>query len=178
MIRTRVGYTGGSSENPTYKNIGDHAETVQIDFDPAQISYQELLDVFWDSHSPYAQSFSTQYASYVFYANDAQKETAEQVKARREADIGRTLYTPIVPLDTFYLAEDYHQKYNLQLNKTLLNELLSNYAKFSDFVNSTAAARVNGYLAGYGSRSQLLEEIENLGLSAEAQEKLLKRVRK
>src|SRR6056297_3828024 len=65
VIRTRVGYAGGSTEGPTYKMIGDHTETIEIDYDPAVISYRELLEIFFDSHNPYSQSYSRQYASLI-----------------------------------------------------------------------------------------------------------------
>ena len=67
MIRTRVGYAGGTTNNPTYRALGDHAETIQVDYDPTQISYEELLEAFWTSHSPTSRPWSRQYASIIFY---------------------------------------------------------------------------------------------------------------
>jgi peptide methionine sulfoxide reductase msrA/msrB len=62
VVRTRVGYAGGTTENPSYKIIGDHTETIEIDYDPNIISYQELVEIFFDSHNPYTNSYSRQYA--------------------------------------------------------------------------------------------------------------------
>jgi len=70
VVRTRVGYTGGSTKNPTYHSLGDHTETVQIDYDPTQISFEELLDVFWDSHRPTQRAWSRQYMAAVFFHNE------------------------------------------------------------------------------------------------------------
>lgn len=90
--------------------MGDHTESVQVDYDPALITYEELLAEFWDAHRPIRPSRSRQYASIIFYADEAQRIAAEASKRALEAGIG-TLYTEIVPLDRFYLAEEYHQHY-------------------------------------------------------------------
>ncbi len=174
MVRTRVGYAGGTLADPTYYDLGDHSETIQIDYDPTQISYQELLEVFWDSHSPTARSRSKQYASIIFYHDEEQRRLAEASLEREEDRLGKPIFTVIVPFSEFYLAEAYHQKYRLQQQSDLLGEFRAIYPDDEDFVNSTAVARVNGYLAGNGTLDALQAEIESLGLSPEAQEKLLK----
>lgn len=173
MVHTRVGYAGGTLANPTYSDLGDHSETVQIDYDPAQISYQELLDVFWDSHDPAARAWSRQYASIIFYHNEEQRRLAEESLGRVETRLGKPIYTVIVPFSEFYLAEAYHQKYRLQQRADLLQEFRAIYPEDEDFANSTAVARVNGYLGGNGTLDALQAEIESLGLSPAAQEKLL-----
>ena len=176
MIRTRVGYAGGQKDNPTYHSLGDHSETIQIDYDPTRITYTELLDVFWSSHSPTARSWSQQYASLVFYHDEEQKRLAEESRDRLAAELGRPIYTEIVPFDRFYLAEDYHQKYQLRSVKAILSEYQAIYPDPGDFVNSTAVARVNGHLGGHGTLAQLEAEIDDLGLSLAAQEVLRERV--
>jgi len=108
VIRTRVGYAGGSSEDPTYHRIGDHSETIQIDFDPERITYTELLDIFWSAHNPRTPSFSRQYRSAIFVHDERQRRFAEQTKKREETK-GK-IYTEITALARFYPAEDYHQK--------------------------------------------------------------------
>ncbi|MBN1485722.1 MAG: peptide-methionine (S)-S-oxide reductase [Chloroflexia bacterium] len=168
-MRTRVGYAGGSKENPSYYNLGDHSETIQIDYDPRQISYEQLLDVFWNGHSPTTPSWSRQYASLILYHDEEQQRLAQESLARYEARWQRKIHTQIVPLDTFYLAEDYHQKYRLRGQPKLLREIQAIYPRLEDFVNSTAVARLNGYAAGYGSSEQLDQELGRLGLSPEAQ---------
>ncbi len=173
MVRTRVGYAGGSKANPTYYDLGDHSETIQIDYDPTQISYQELLDVFWSSHSPTARPWSSQYASIIFYHNEEQRQLAEAGREREAANRGAPIFTEIIPFSKFYLAEGYHQKYRLQQVPDLLGEFRAIYPEDEDFVNSTAVARVNGYLGGNGTVTALQAEIDDLGLSAAAKDKLL-----
>ena len=109
MVRTRVGYSGGTKEDPTYYSLGDHSETIQIDYDPAQISYEELLIVFWESHHPEWPSLSRQYASVIFYHNDEQKKLALATREREEAIKG-VIHTVVLSFSRFYLAEAYHQK--------------------------------------------------------------------
>jgi peptide-methionine (S)-S-oxide reductase len=167
-----VGYAGGSKSNPTYRSLGNHSETIQIDYDPTQISYEELLDIFWNEHSPTSRPFSRQYASVIFTHDDEQQRLAEETKAREEAERGQALYTEIVPFTEFWLAEDYHQKYRLRQNRDLVSEFTALYPDLEDFVNSTATARVNGYLGGHGTLAQFEAEIDELGLSTEGREYL------
>jgi peptide-methionine (S)-S-oxide reductase len=178
VIRTRVGYAGGAIENPTYHSLGDHTETIQIDFDPTQISYEKLLDVFWNSHNPAKRPWSRQYKAAVFYHNEEQKEMAMQSRDRVAASIKREIRTEIIPFSAFYLAEPYHQKYQLQHHGDFMREFRSMYPRTADFVSSTAAARVNGYLGGHGSFAQLQAELDSFGLSPTASEKLLATVKK
>ncbi len=116
------GYSGGHTKNPTYKEVcsGEtgHAEVVQITFDPAKISYQKLLEIFWAAHDPTSlnkqgNDVGTQYRSVIFYADDAQREAA--VKSKAALATSGTFKTPIVteikPLINFYPAEDYHRDY-------------------------------------------------------------------
>ncbi len=163
---------------PTYHNIGDHTETVQIDYDPNLISYDQLLDVFWNSHKPTRRSMPGQYMKAVFYHSEQQREQAIASKVALEDNIGSIVRTEIVPLRSFTMAEDYHQKFTLKGHKDLKNEMMRIYPRRQDLVDSTAAARLNGYIGGYGSRDQLLKEINSLGLSAEAEQVLTDMIRK
>ena len=110
-MRTQVGYAGGTKKNPTYYNLGDHSETIEIEFDPRKVSYEKLLDIFWESHESTAQPFSRQYASFIFFHTDEQKRKAQESKKQVEAKKGKKLFTEIVQAQTFYPAEDYHQEY-------------------------------------------------------------------
>jgi peptide-methionine (S)-S-oxide reductase len=116
------GYSGGHTENPSYNQVvtgrTGHAEVCQIQFDPEQISYEDLLEVFFDTHDPttlnrQGNDVGTQYRSVIFYHSEEQKEIAERVK--KELDDSDTwknpIVTEIVPLEKFYRAEDYHQNY-------------------------------------------------------------------
>jgi methionine-S-sulfoxide reductase len=173
VIRTRVGYAGGHSVSPNYYNLGGHAETIQIDYDPDIISYGELLDVFWQSHDPTVRPWSSQYAWIIFYHDETQKVLAEETRDREAARRGEPIYTEVMAYDRFYLAEFYHQKYRLQQVDELMAEFEAIYPAEGDFIDSTAAARVNGYLGGHGSLANLRAEVETLGLSPAGQEKLL-----
>jgi len=173
VIRTRVGYAGGTKENPTYYSLGDHSETIQIDYDPTQISYKQLLDVFWASHNPIYKPWSRQYMSIIFYHNEEQKRLAIETKESEEARLGRDIFTDIVPFSKFYLAEDYHQKYYLRRESALMEEFNAIYPATEDFIASTAAARVNGYVGGYGILATLEEEPSIFGLSEAGIKRLL-----
>ena len=176
MIRTRVGYSGGTKRNPTYHDLGDHSETLQIDFDPARVSYERLLEVFWKAHDPASRSWSRQYRAALFFHNEAQKQLALASRDREAARIRGKIKTEILPANEFYLAEDYHQKYYLRQDFVFSTEFRRIFPSEWDFVNSTAAARVNGYVSGYGTMTALKEELDRLGLSEEGKKKLLKRV--
>ena len=122
VLGTRVGYTGGHLANPTYQDVctdrTGHAEAVEVDFDPEKVSYEQLLEVFWDNHDPtqlnrQGPDFGTQYRSVIFYHSEEQKQAALASKAELEAShrYPHPIATQIVPATTFYLAEDYHQQY-------------------------------------------------------------------
>ncbi len=178
MVRTRVGYAGGTTENPTYHDLGDHTETVEIDYDPAIITYDDLLAAFWEGHSPNRPPVSRQYASIIFYHNEEQRERAIASRTAEAERMNMRLHTEIVPAGRFYRAEDYHQKYELRRYRELFREYEEIYPDPEDLVDSTAAARVNGYAGGYGTAEQLEEEIELLGLSPGGQEVLRRLVRR
>lgn len=119
---TKVGYIGGHLPNPTYEEVctdkTGHAEAVEVEYDPDEISYEELLDVFWNNHNPttlnrQGPDLGIQYRSAIFYHNNEQKEIAEKSKQTLDKS-GRyenPIVTEIVPTPTFYNAEEYHQKY-------------------------------------------------------------------
>jgi peptide-methionine (S)-S-oxide reductase len=120
--RVVSGYAGGRVENPTYRQVCEgttgHAEVVQITFDPSEVSYLELLEVFFTIHDPTTLNrqggdVGTQYRSAIFYHTPAQRETAEQaIAAFNAAQVwDAPIVTEVVPLETFYPAEDYHQDY-------------------------------------------------------------------
>lgn len=116
------GYTGGQVENPTYKQVctgqTGHAECLQIVYDPAKISFDELLEVFWETHDPttlnrQGADVGTQYRSGIFYHNAEQKEKAEKYKEalNKSGAFDKPIVTEITPFTKFYPAEDYHQEY-------------------------------------------------------------------
>jgi peptide-methionine (S)-S-oxide reductase len=119
--------------------------------------------------------YSQQYMSIIFYHTDEQRKLAEESKVSQEAGRDRPLFTEIVPAGVFTPAEDYHQKYSLQHEPQLLAELQAIYPRIEDLVASTAAARINGYLDGYGSAQQFKAEIDDLGLSDAGRQLLVER---
>ena len=158
--------------DPTYYSLGNHTESIQIDFDPSVVSYRDLLEVFWSSHDATQKPWSTQYKAAVYYHNEEQRKLAIETRDLLEAKIKKKVYTEIVPAETFYLAEAYHQKYYLQNVPLLAREYRQIYPLDSDFINSTAVARVNGYVAGDSTIERLKEEIDLLGLTDEGKEEL------
>lgn len=145
---------------------------MQIDYDPTRISYEELLEIFWESHNPAGRAFSLQYMTAIFYHNDEQERLARETAARMENETRKTIHTQILPATEFYLAEGYHQKHRLQQTPDLMREFRGFYPDLADIVNSTAAARVNGYLGGYGTLANLEAESDQLGLSPAGSERL------
>lgn len=113
--------------------------------------------------------------SAIFYENDGQKKLALESRQREAARRGKAVTTKILPLDTFYLAEDYHQKYMLRLQPQLLQEFEALYPTARAFLASTAVARANGYLGGNGSEAELRQDLGRLGLSSRGQQRLLER---
>jgi peptide-methionine (S)-S-oxide reductase len=178
VVRTRVGYAGGTSINPTYRDLGDHAETIQIDYDPSKITYAELLTAFWTGHDPTHRSWSRQYASIIFVHNEEQRRLAEASKACVAGERGSTIHTDIVPYNGFTLAENYHQKHSLQQFPEFQEEFTRIYPSPEELVASTAVARLNGYLGYESSYAMLLKEIDSLGLSAARKKELLKLVQR
>jgi methionine-S-sulfoxide reductase len=168
-----VGYAGGKKENPTYHQLGDHTEALEVDYDPARISYEKLLEIFWEEHTPTSTSWSTQYKAAVFYHGDEQKRLALATRDRLAARLAKTIRTEVVPFSRFYPAEAYHQKYYLRGNKQFLKELQRYYPQDEGLMNSTAAARVNGYLGRNGTAEFLKAEIDRYGLSESSRQALL-----
>lgn len=121
VIKVESGYMGGQTENPTYRDVctgtTGHAEVTRITFDSTVISYEELLEVLWTTHDPttlnrQGADAGTQYRSAIFYNSEAQKEKAEKSKQEVATKIwDKPIVTEIVPADTYYPAEDYHQDY-------------------------------------------------------------------
>ena len=122
VIKTTVGYSGGTIANPTYEDVctggTGHAESIQVEFDSTRLSYEHLLDYFFRMHDPTTlnrqhNDIGTQYRSAIFYTSEEQKKTAEAVKARwdKSGKFGKPITTEITAAGKFYPAEDYHQKY-------------------------------------------------------------------
>ncbi|HXM95676.1 MAG TPA: peptide-methionine (S)-S-oxide reductase MsrA [Candidatus Dormibacteraeota bacterium] len=122
VIDTAVGYSNGHTANPTYKDVctdtTGHAEVVQVTFDPAKVTFEQLLDVFWKTHDPtqvnrQGPDFGKQYRTAIFFHSAEQEALAKKSRAAQEAGgkFKRPIATEITPAGTFYRAEEYHQKY-------------------------------------------------------------------
>jgi peptide-methionine (S)-S-oxide reductase len=121
VVSTTSGYINGRTPNPTYEQVSrggtGHAEAVEVVFDPAKVSYEKLLDVFWHNVDPLAKDYQfcdhgDQYRSAIFYVGDAQRQLAEKSKAAVQARFKEPVQTEIAAAGTFYKAEDYHQDYH------------------------------------------------------------------
>ncbi|MGC1321366.1 MAG: peptide-methionine (S)-S-oxide reductase MsrA [Candidatus Udaeobacter sp.] len=122
VLSTSVGYAGGTQKNPTYQDVctdkTGHAEVVEVEFDPSQVNYDELLDVFWSNHNPttlnrQGPDVGTQYRSVIFYHTPEQQASANASKERLEKSgrFNRPIVTQVEPAPTFWHAEEYHQHY-------------------------------------------------------------------
>ena len=120
VFSTKVGYTGGNTDNPTYEQVcrGDtgHAEVVWVEFDSSAISYDELLDIFWGCHdattlNKQGPDIGTQYRSAIYYNDPTQEAAAKQSKEKNAKRFSSPIVTEITAASKYYLAEDYHQKY-------------------------------------------------------------------
>lgn len=120
VISVTSGYAGGHVPHPTYRQVctgtTGHAEVVQVEYDPKKVTYEELLEVFWQAHDPttlnrQGADKGTQYRSIILYHNEAQKRVAERSKAEAQKRFRKPIVTEIVPLKAFYRAEEYHQDY-------------------------------------------------------------------
>ena len=119
-VKTTVGYMGGTLKNPTYEqvctNTTGHAEVIQIQFNPDEISYEQLLDVFWELHDPtqlnrQGPDVGTQYRSVIFYRTKEQKKLAGETREKQQKNYTKKIVTEITSAQEFYPAEEYHQKY-------------------------------------------------------------------
>jgi peptide-methionine (S)-S-oxide reductase len=117
---TRVGYSGGTLDRPTYEDVCSHrtghAEVVEVTYDPEQVSYDDLLEVFWHKHDPtqlnrQGWDIGDNYRSVIFFHDEEQQEAATRSKARAQANWSKPIVTQLEPAQTFWEAEDYHQQY-------------------------------------------------------------------
>jgi peptide-methionine (S)-S-oxide reductase len=120
VVDTTVGYEGGTLADPTYEDVCSkttgHAEVVQVEFDPDEVSYDQLLDVFWDVHDPtqvnrQGPDIGSNYRSVIFFHSPEQQEQALESKARAQARFDQPIATEITPASDFWRAEEYHQQY-------------------------------------------------------------------
>lgn len=178
MIRTRAGYCGGATPAPTYRSMGDHTETISVDYDPAVISLEELLDHFWEAHNCERNHPGRQYRNVVFHRDERQKTLIEASRDRQAEKLGlspEAVRTHIEPVTPFTYAEGYHQNYLLTRHSEIRSFLEEVYPDPKDFADSAVATRLNAWL-GWGREIDAdlaREELETFGLP----ERLAGRVR-
>jgi len=142
--KTAVGYAGGTTASPNYTRIGDHTEVAEVHYDPTTSDYTDLLDWFFLHHNP-TVIHKKQYQSAILYVDDEQKAKAEKAIERANIKFGK-VETYLKKIDTFYTAENYHQKYWLRCQPTIYRQLGLTDA---ELIDSTLAAKINAFLAGY-----------------------------
>lgn len=169
-----MGYAGGTSSAPTYHDLDGHSESVLVRYDPSVISYDTLLNIFWESHAPFWPAFSRQYASVLFVSDERQKECAMLSKARTEKEAERVLFTEILPRPAFYPAEAYHQKYFLRSTSPLFEFFAPLYPDTEEFRAAPTIMRVNAYLGGGRDPQRIETDPEILVLPAAIRELLRK----
>jgi peptide-methionine (S)-S-oxide reductase len=156
--------------------MGDHTECVEIDFDPAVVTYETLLDTFFSMHNAARSAHSVQYQSIILHHDDQQAQHARAAVERQAALLGKAVLTRVQAHDGFTRAEDYHQKYGLKGDRKVLKALRRAYPDPQMLTDSTVAARLNGYLYGGGSLVQLEREIGSFGLDSETEDALMRAV--
>ncbi|GFS92299.1 hypothetical protein NPIL_374711 [Nephila pilipes] len=169
ILKTRVGYCGGTGPEPNYPNVNDHTEAVEVIYDPSVLSYEDLLQLFWKFHDP-CSCKKRQYMSAIFYNDEQQRKSAEDSKKHYESETGKPVATQILPLNIFHEGEEYHQKYFLRTYHRSFYEGLPK----QDSLTSTRDARLNGYVSGYGNIEDM-EKDENLSDLNEEQLQYVKR---
>ncbi len=167
-----MGYTGGTQPDPTYERLGDHTESLQIDYDPARTSYEALLRAFWKDADPTERPYSRQYMAAIFYADESQKRLAFATARQALAGRNGSLLLPILPLATFYRAEAYHQKYYLRRYTDLMREF-SAYSE-RQLEDSTVAMWLNACVDGQLKLEGVAAELERFELSEDDRRRLLK----
>ncbi len=168
MIATRVGYAGGERPNPTYHELGNHREAVEVTFDPRRISYQTLLDEYWNSFPVAIPPGPSRTRTAVFPRGEQQRRAAEASKRRLRRKIGERIPTEILENADFWPAERLHQKFHLQrVHPELVRELAGD-SGIEAFLATTAAARLNAWVSGFADEEALDEAARELGWNAEA----------
>jgi len=159
VVRTKVGYTGGSKANPTYYELGDHTEAIDIEFDPTVTNYNSLLSVFFREHDA-TERHKRQYMSAI-YCHD-QDQRMEATNALKSQPNSSAIVTDLVDASIFYDAEDYHQKYRLQHYPELLQ--LLGIKDGAQLKHSHVCSRLNAFLGGYGTLAEFDSACEKLGM--------------
>lgn len=175
VLRTRVGYSGGKSPNPSYEVVDLHTEVVEIDYDPEVISYGELIDIFFSSHNETLRPYDQRVKSLIFYRNDEEygvaKSKLDAIRAKTPDD--ESVYTELKSFEIFYLAEPEHQNRSLKLETSLYHELEDIFGSDDQMLLSILVSKLNGYIYGYGTLEGALELLDLSGLSEQSKARVI-----
>jgi len=174
VLRTRVGYSGGKSSNPSYKVVDLHSEVVEIDYDPDVISYAELIDIFFNAHNETLRPYDQRVKSLIFYRNEVEYEIAKtKIDAiRKNTDKNESVYTELKAFEILYLAEPEHQNRSLKLEPSLYSELKQIFKTEDKILFSILASKLNGYIYGYGTLEEAQTLLESSGLSEASKQRV------
>ncbi|MDD9269275.1 peptide-methionine (S)-S-oxide reductase MsrA [Paenibacillus sp. GCM10023248] len=179
IIRTRVGFAGGTTDHPTYRHLGDHSEMVEMDFDSGIVSLETLLNVFWSNHNPLNINDykGRQYRSLILFRDSTQNDVIQEVKRSIEEQGQGILDTEIAPFTVFYPAEDRHQKYYLKRYPAAVEKLRTILPTDEELTNATLAARLNGLAKGYTNLEKIINEIRTWQMSGKEQEEIIQLIK-
>lgn len=172
VVRTCVGYAGGSTANPTYDAIGDHIETVWVEYDPAQVTYATLLDHFWAAHDPTRAPFKRQYQPALFPRTEAQSGQARAALTAAADRAEAAVTTKVIHDAAFYRAEAYHQKHKLRRHTELMQAVRPLYPDEEAFADAPTVALLNGYVGGHREPGRFERDCSRLGLPSDAEDVL------
>lgn len=160
VIQTATGYAGGTTSHPTYRDLGDHSESIEMTFYPQAISLEQLLCCFWENHRPNAINGykGRQYMSILFYRNQQQYEVMLRVQQQYAPE---SLSTEIVPYTDFTEAEERHQKYYLQRKPELFKSWVDHLGNYENLFHSTIGTRLNALSKGHMTWADIIKEWEN-----------------
>jgi peptide-methionine (S)-S-oxide reductase len=166
-LSTRVGYAGGAHADPTYHDLGNHTEAVEVTFDPRRISFSELLDIYWLSFPFQIPPGPSRVQTAIISRGEAQAAAATASKRKMDLLSGERVHTRIIADGAFWPAEHMHQKFNLQRVHPDLVQHLAGHDDVDTFLASTAAARLNAYVSGFTDPSVLADAARELGWEVE-----------
>ncbi len=162
-----MGYCGGTTPAPTYREIGDHAEAVQLHYDPEGVTLEHLLSLFWSGHDP-GYGKGSQYRAALFCNDEAQLAIARQSAAALEQELGAPVVTEILLGTPFHAAEAYHQKWRLRQRRELFEHLQAYYPDEPTLLASTAAAKANAYAGGHLEAGWIEQHLPQLHTPSQA----------
>ncbi|MCR8630242.1 peptide-methionine (S)-S-oxide reductase MsrA [Paenibacillus radicis (ex Xue et al. 2023)] len=180
IIRTRVGFAGGTKANPTYRQLGDHSETVEMDFDSGIIRLETILNMFWSSHNPININDykGRQYRSLVLFRDQEQHRVIQDVM-RNSVEQGNGMPdTEVAPYTSFYPAKERHQKYYLKRYPDAIDKLKALFPSDEALTNATLAARLNGLAKGYTNMEKIINEIRTWRIYSEEQEEIIQLIQR